>query len=137
VLMKGGHLEGETLVDYLIMSTHLEKQKTGPLLAQGIRPVSAYSERIPSEGWGPEITRTMQQSSNTHYETHTFTAQKNPTRHTHGTGCTYAAAIAAGLAQRLPLKQAVTQAHAFVQRAIKNAPNLGQGQGPLGHQPLP
>jgi hydroxymethylpyrimidine/phosphomethylpyrimidine kinase len=54
VLMKGGHLEGETLVDYLIMSTHLEKQKTGPLLAQGIRPVSAYSERIPSEGWGPE-----------------------------------------------------------------------------------
>jgi hydroxymethylpyrimidine/phosphomethylpyrimidine kinase len=133
VLMKGGHLEDETLVDYLIMLTRLEKQKAGPLLAQGIRPVSAYSERIPSEGWSPEITRTMQQTDNTHYETHTFTAQKNPTRHTHGTGCTYAAAIAAGLAQRLPLKQAVTQAHAFVQRAIKNAPNLGQGQGPLGH----
>ena len=91
VLMKGGHLEGETLVDYLI----------------------------------------------TPQATHAFTAQKHHTRHTHGTGCTYAAAIAAGLAQNLPLTQAVTTAHAFVQRAIKNAPNLGQGQGPLGHQPLP
>ena len=52
---------------------------------------------------------------------------------THGTGCTLASAIAAGLAQKLPLKEAVGRARAYVQEAIRTAPGLGHGHGPLNH----
>lgn len=62
-----------------------------------------------------------------------FTTRRVDTRHTHGTGCTFASAIATGLAQKLPLTAAVTRAHAYVQQAIARAPGYGQGNGPLGH----
>jgi hydroxymethylpyrimidine/phosphomethylpyrimidine kinase len=55
------------------------------------------------------------------------------TRHTHGTGCTLASAIAAGLAQGLEIEHAVDRARAYVQRAIASAPGLGRGHGPLDH----
>jgi hydroxymethylpyrimidine/phosphomethylpyrimidine kinase len=55
------------------------------------------------------------------------------TRHTHGTGCTFASAIATGLAQRMTPRAAIERAHAFVQRAIRAAPGYGQGHGPLNH----
>jgi len=54
-------------------------------------------------------------------------------RHTHGTGCTLASAIAAGLAQGFDIEGAVNRAHAYVQRAIASAPGLGRGHGPLDH----
>jgi hydroxymethylpyrimidine/phosphomethylpyrimidine kinase len=54
-------------------------------------------------------------------------------RHTHGTGCTLASAIAAGLAQGLPMEAAVERARDYVQRAIASAPRLGRGHGPLDH----
>ena len=54
-------------------------------------------------------------------------------RHTHGTGCTLASAIAARLAQGATLPQAVADARAFVRAAIAAAPGLGGGHGPLGH----
>lgn len=53
--------------------------------------------------------------------------------HTHGTGCTFASAIATGIAQNLPLEKAVRRAHEYVAQAIKHAPGLGHGHGPLGH----
>jgi hydroxymethylpyrimidine/phosphomethylpyrimidine kinase len=55
------------------------------------------------------------------------------TRHTHGTGCTLASAIAAGLAQGLGLEGAVDRARNYVQKAIARAPGLGRGHGPLDH----
>ncbi len=55
------------------------------------------------------------------------------TRHTHGTGCTYSAAITASLALRLALPDAVRRAKAFIQQAIETAPGLGCGQGPVNH----
>ena len=55
------------------------------------------------------------------------------TRHTHGTGCTLASACAAGLAKGLPLEAAVAGAWAYVAEAIRRAPGLGQGHGPLDH----
>jgi hydroxymethylpyrimidine/phosphomethylpyrimidine kinase len=55
------------------------------------------------------------------------------TRHTHGTGCTLASAIAIGLAQGMAMRAAITRAHAFVQQAIRTAPGYGQGHGPLNH----
>src|ERR1700757_1268252 len=87
VLVKGGHLSGQTVSDVL---------------------VSAQGARV----WeSPRVA----------------------TRHTHGTGCTLASAIAAGLAQGLDTERAVDRARAYVQRAIASAPGLGRGHGPLDH----
>jgi len=55
------------------------------------------------------------------------------TPHTHGTGCTLASAIATGLAQGLALREAVVRARAYLQEALRQAPGLGQGHGPVGH----
>lgn len=53
------------------------------------------------------------------------------TPHTHGTGCTLSAAIAAGLAKGRDLEQAIDDAIGFLVRAIETAPGLGSGHGPL------
>ncbi len=55
------------------------------------------------------------------------------TRHTHGTGCTFSAAITAGLARGLPLERALDDAKRYVSWAIAHAPGLGRGSGPLQH----
>jgi hydroxymethylpyrimidine/phosphomethylpyrimidine kinase len=55
------------------------------------------------------------------------------TRHTHGTGCTFASAIAARLAQGDSLVDAVARAQAYVAEAIAHALPLGHGHGPLDH----
>ncbi|WP_298721602.1 bifunctional hydroxymethylpyrimidine kinase/phosphomethylpyrimidine kinase [uncultured Ferrovibrio sp.] len=88
VLLKGGHLPGDDLVDYLA---------TG-------------------EG---RVER--------------FEGRRIDTSSTHGTGCTLASAIAAGLAFGLPLQAAVEQARRYVRKAIETAPGLGHGHGPLNH----
>lgn len=53
--------------------------------------------------------------------------------HTHGTGCTYSAAITAELARGTPLEQAVERAKDFITEAIRTAPGLGHGSGPVNH----
>ncbi len=87
VLVKGGHLPGETITD--ILATR-----------HGVDVMS-----------GARIASTS----------------------THGTGCTLASAIAAGLAQGMTLSDAVRRARAYVTVAIQAAPGLGGGHGPLGH----
>ncbi len=86
-LMKGGHLEGKSVIDVLV------------------------SEEGASVMSGPRIR----------------------TRHTHGTGCTLASAVAACMALGAPLDEAVMSAREFVFQAIKTAPGLGAGKGPLNH----
>lgn len=87
VLLKGGHLPGDLIIDLLATQ-------------QGIEAFS--SPRIES-------------------------------RHTHGTGCTLASALAAGLAQGMDLRAAVIRARFYVQAAIATAPGFGSGFGPLNH----
>jgi len=55
------------------------------------------------------------------------------TMHTHGTGCTLASSIAAGVAQGLALEDAVARAEAYLHEAIRTAPGLGGGHGPVNH----
>ena len=62
-----------------------------------------------------------------------FTRPRLDTRHTHGTGCTLATAIACGLAAGMALPDAVERARNYVQAAIAAAPGIGAGHGPLGH----
>ncbi len=64
---------------------------------------------------------------------HTFTAPRVETRHTHGTGCTYASAIAAQLARGRRLPEAIEEAKAYVTEAIRHGLALGQGHGPTDH----
>jgi hydroxymethylpyrimidine/phosphomethylpyrimidine kinase len=62
-----------------------------------------------------------------------FRADRIDTPHTHGTGCTFAAAIAARLALGDTLLDATERAKHYVTEAIRHAPRLGHGHGPLGH----
>ena len=87
-LAKGGHLEGTTLTDILVMPDG---------------QVRLWSE--------PKIE----------------------SRHTHGTGCTLASAIATGLGHGLGLEAAIDQARSYVRAALLAAPCFGEGNGPLGH----
>ena len=66
-------------------------------------------------------------------ESFVLEARRVDTRSTHGTGCTLASAIATGIAQGMALKAAIERAHRFVQEAIRSAPGLGRGHGPLNH----
>ena len=67
------------------------------------------------------------------HEFHELRAPRLVTRSTHGTGCTFAAAIAANLALGLSLLDAVRQAKLYVTEAIRRAPAIGHGHGPLEH----
>lgn len=66
-------------------------------------------------------------------ETMDLTAPRIETRHTHGTGCTYSAAITAQLALGRPLLDAVQHAKKWLSLAIETAPGLGSGHGPVNH----
>jgi len=71
-------------------------------------------------------------------QVHEVPAPRIATRHTHGTGCTYSAAITAWLAKGVALPDAVTRAKAWLTEAIRTPPLVGQGVGPVNHlAPLP
>lgn len=88
VLVKGGHLPGDTVVDLLRTASGEERLFTGPRI---------------------------------------------DTTSIHGTGCTLASAIAVGLAQGLPLVPAIDRALRYLAEAIRTAPGLGGGHGPVNH----
>jgi hydroxymethylpyrimidine/phosphomethylpyrimidine kinase len=88
VLIKGGHIPGDTIVDLL--------------------------RTADGDGASFEHPRIATQS-------------------THGTGCTLASAIATGVAHGFTLRDAVARAEDYVFEAIRTAPGLGKGHGPLNH----
>jgi hydroxymethylpyrimidine/phosphomethylpyrimidine kinase len=81
-------------------------------------------------GEGPVITDVLMVRGNV---PEVFESTRVETRHTHGTGCTLASALATGLAQGLGIRDAVVRARAYVAEAIRTAPGLGRGRGPLSH----
>jgi hydroxymethylpyrimidine/phosphomethylpyrimidine kinase len=87
VLLKGGHLAGDQIVDLLATAEGVEE----------------------------------------------FVAPRIESRNTHGTGCTLASGIAAGLSQGMTLRKSVLRARDYVRAAIGSAPGLGAGHGPLNH----
>ncbi len=66
-------------------------------------------------------------------ESYVLSSPRIPTRHTHGTGCTLASAIATGLAQGMAMRPAIERARRYLVAAIADAPGFGQGHGPLNH----
>ncbi len=69
-----------------------------------------------------------------HEQSESWSSERIETRSTHGTGCTLATAIATGLGQGMELVPAIERARMFVRLALHDAPGLGQGHGPMGHQ---
>lgn len=78
---------------------------------------------------GPEVRDLLIEASNVT----PFVNARIDTRHTHGTGCTLASAIAAGVAAGMAMAPATRRAILYVRNAILAAPGFGQGHGPLGH----
>ncbi|SES90584.1 hydroxymethylpyrimidine/phosphomethylpyrimidine kinase [Oceanobacillus limi] len=66
-------------------------------------------------------------------EFHSFTSKRIETKHTHGTGCTFSAAITAELAKGKDILDAVRVAKAFIHAAIENSLGIGNGHGPTNH----
>ncbi len=62
-----------------------------------------------------------------------FSSRRVATRHTHGTGCTLASAIAVGVAQGMSVQSSVVRARDYVLGAIRTAPCYGAGHGPINH----
>ena len=74
------------------------------------------------------IDRLLTQTGERH-----FHGARLETRHTHGTGCTLASAVATLLGAGMMLEEAVERAIAYVRAALEAAPGFGGGHGPLGH----
>lgn len=68
-----------------------------------------------------------------HEQTFELPGQRFQTAHTHGTGCTYSAAITAELARGVSMPEAVRRAKEFISEAIRTSPGLGGGCGPVNH----
>ncbi len=62
-----------------------------------------------------------------------FFAERLPDANTHGTGCTFSSAVAAGLAKKMPVHAAVEMAKSYTNLAIQHGFSIGQGRGPLHH----
>jgi hydroxymethylpyrimidine/phosphomethylpyrimidine kinase len=64
---------------------------------------------------------------------HEYPSERIETQHTHGTGCTFSAAITACIARGYELPRAVAVAKRFITEAIRSNPGLGAGNGPVNH----
>ncbi len=117
--------EAEALVGMRIASTMDMRIAVATLLALGASTVLLKGGHLP----GDELVDML----GTHDGIESFTASRIQTRHTHGTGCTTASAVACGLAQGMGLREAVVRARAYVRAAIAAAPGYGAGHGPLDH----
>ncbi len=114
--------EAEVLLGHAISDP---AQAAVELLSTGAKAVLLKG----GHGDGPELTDVLADADGVR----SFTMPRIDTRHTHGTGCTLASAIAAGLAQGMALDDAVNRARRYVQAAILTAPGFGAGYGPLNH----
>ena len=118
--------EAEALTGILPRSNHTMRNSAQAFAIMGARQILFKG----GHGQG-DIVRDVLVSTSGEF---TFEAPRQDTPHTHGTGCTLSTAITCGLAAGLEMREAVGQAHAYVQQAIAAAPGLGEGSGPLGHR---
>lgn len=62
-----------------------------------------------------------------------FTSLKANSSNTHGTGCSFSSSIASLIARNFELEEAIELSKNYIYKAIKSAPNLGKGNGPINH----
>ncbi|HXV73334.1 MAG TPA: bifunctional hydroxymethylpyrimidine kinase/phosphomethylpyrimidine kinase [Sphingomonadales bacterium] len=117
--------EAETLTGLKIRDRAGMEAAGRALLAMGAKAVLVKGGHLP----GGTITDLLVAGKGVDV----FTAKRIRTRHSHGTGCTLASAIALFLAHGLDAKKAVAKARGFVLKALAAAPGYGKGSGPMGH----
>ncbi len=119
-LPEAAKLSGETIADLDGM-----KRAGEALLALGPAAVLVKGGHLE----GPQVHDLLMSAAGAEV----FSDVRLATTSTHGTGCTLASGIAAGLAQGLGLRDAVVRARVYVRLAIATAPGFGHGHGPLNH----
>jgi len=118
--------EAEVLTGLIIRSMRDREQAARQLIDQGVRCAIIKGGHDESAESTVDLV----------YDGRAFTYLEGPrvhTPHTHGTGCTFSAAVTAGLAHGLPLLEAVRLAKSFIQAAIEDGLGFGGGHGPTNH----
>ncbi|GGY74869.1 hydroxymethylpyrimidine/phosphomethylpyrimidine kinase [Cellvibrio zantedeschiae] len=121
-------LEAAALLNTRVASSIVEmEQQAKHLLAMGAQAVLMKG----GHASGEDATDLLMTNAGVEL----FRAKRIDTKNTHGTGCTLASAIAAGLAKNLTLRDAVAQAKDYLHNALlhSNELNIGQGSGPVHH----
>ena len=117
--------EAALLVGFPVRTEDDMRRAAEALVARGARAALLKGGHLPGE----ELVDLLYDGA----EWHEWRRPRIDTRSTHGTGCTLSSAVAAGLAHGLTLPRAVADGLDYVQRAIRSAPGLGSGHGPLNH----
>jgi hydroxymethylpyrimidine/phosphomethylpyrimidine kinase len=117
--------EAEVLTGKAVDGLNGQRRAAEKLLEMGANAALVKGGHVP----GDVIVDVLATQSGEHF----FEGDRIQTKATHGTGCTLASGIAAGLARGLELKDAVALSRAYLVEAIKRAPGLGQGNGPVDH----
>jgi hydroxymethylpyrimidine/phosphomethylpyrimidine kinase len=118
--------EAEVLTGVRVDSLPAMREAATRLHAMGVRWAVVKGGHLPLEGEAVDVV----------YDGRTFTELRSPrfpTKNTHGTGCTFSAAIAAGLARGMEPLDAIRRAKAYVSRAIESSLAIGGGHGPTNH----
>jgi hydroxymethylpyrimidine/phosphomethylpyrimidine kinase len=117
--------EAEVLAGMTIASLADAREAARRILALGPGAVIVKGGHLD----GPEVIDLLYDGR----EFHEFRGPRVESRHTHGTGCTFSAAIAANLALGHSLREAVERSKHYVARAIRRGLAIGHGHGPLDH----
>jgi len=117
--------EAEALSGLSIGTDEDRREAARRIVAMGATAVVVKGGHLPSD----DITDLLLMNG----EFVEFRQPRVPGRHTHGTGCTFAAAITSHLAQGHELRDAIEGAQRYVAGAIRHAPKLGKGHGPINH----
>lgn len=120
--------EAEVLIEQKIDSPHEMRRAAKAIFALGPRYVLIKGGHLTGEALD------ILYDGNTYTE---FKSQRIETQHTHGTGCTFSAAITACLARGVSVADSVAAAKEYVTRAIRQSLPLGHGHGPLNHMVKP
>ena len=117
--------EAEVLTGKAVDGINGQRRAGEKLLEMGAKAALVKGGHVP----GDVIVDVLATEQGEHF----FDGPRITTKATHGTGCTLASGIAAGLARGLSLVDAVALARAYLVEAITRAPGLGQGNGPVDH----
>jgi hydroxymethylpyrimidine/phosphomethylpyrimidine kinase len=117
--------EAEVLTGKAVDGINGQRRAAERLLEMGAKAALVKGGHVP----GDVIVDVLATQSGEHF----FEGERLATRATHGTGCTLASGIAAGLARGLEMKEAVALSRDYLIEAMRRAPGLGGGHGPVDH----
>ncbi|HEY7800972.1 MAG TPA: bifunctional hydroxymethylpyrimidine kinase/phosphomethylpyrimidine kinase [Hyphomonadaceae bacterium] len=117
--------EAEVLTGKAVETIDGQRRAAERLLEMGAQAALVKGAHVP----GDVIVDVLATQQGEHF----FEGPRIETKATHGTGCTLASGVAAGIARGLSLKDAVALSRAYLVEAIRRAPGLGRGNGPVDH----